>query len=248
MFAISTAGIPRINSYTDALRYHDRAAQKPWRTGGEDYPFPEKRARQYGVRKVSDGSVVFRLHSTDVVKWHPDNSITIEVYTSQSTQAFADCLLPPGIHTGGGMTQLHVGNSWSTRKIYPIAGTVRIAPDHETIDTPVVWEKRRVDRKVAKAVLAQTNYAEYREWWQLMTAMAEPRLEFFSPYWHDRDKVEALADRDRWHELMCTWSGGRPDQVRQAVYNCTSEPVYYLEHFDYVVGYNATKTCYAVPR
>jgi hypothetical protein len=247
MFAISTAGIPRINSYTDALRYHDRAAQMPWRNGGEDYPFPEKRARQYGVRKTSgEGSIVFRLHSTDVVTWHPDNSITIEVYTSHSTAAFADCLLPSGIHTGGGMTRLVVGDG-STRKVYPIAGTVRIAPDHETIDTPVVWEKRRVDRKVAKAVLAQTNYVEYREWWQLMTAMTKPTLKFH-PYWLDWDKVEALADRNRWHDLMCTWSGGSPDQVRQAIYNRTSEPVYYYEHFDYVIGYNATKTCNAVPK
>lgn len=247
MFAISTAGIPRINSYTDALRYHDRAAQKPWRNGGEDYPFPEKRARQYGVRKLDDGSVVFRLHSTDVVTWHPDNSVTLKVYTSQSTQAFANCLLPYGVSTGGGMTRLEIGRDWRANKMYPIASTVHIAPDHETIDTPLVWEKRKTDRKVARRVLAETRYAEYREWWTLMTAMTQPNLKFGN-YYRPSEMVAMLADQSFWHDLMTAWSGGSPDAVRYAIYGCSAEPVYYHERMPYVVGHNAFKSCYAVPR
>jgi hypothetical protein len=246
-FAISTANIPSIFSYTDALRYHDRAAQKPWRNGGEDFPFPEKRVRQYGVRKLNDGSIAFRLHSTDVVTWHPDNSLTLEVYTSQSTQAFANCLLPYGVSTGGGMTRLEIGRNWKAQKMYPIADTVHIAPDHETIDTPVVWERRRTDRKVARRVLAETRYAEYREWYKLMRSMMTepPKLLGF---WSPRETVAMLADQSFWHDLMTSWSGGTPDDVRYAIYDQTNEPVFYHERMPYVVGHNALKSCYAVSK
>jgi len=246
-FAISTANIPSIFSYTAALRYHDRAAQKPWRNGGEDFPFLEIRARHYGVRKLSDGSIAFRYHSTDVVTWHPDNSITLKVYTSQSTQAFANCLLPYGLHTGGGMSNLWVGRDWRAAKIYPIANTVRIAPDHETVDTPMVWEKRKTDRKVARRVLAETRYAEYREWYKLMRSMMTAPLELRG-FWSPRETVAMLADQDYWHDLMTAWSGGDPDSVRMAIYDQTNEPVFYHERMPYVVGHNALKSCYAVPR
>ena len=246
-FAISTANIPSIFSYADALHYHDRAAQKPWRNGGEDFPFPEKRVRQYGVRKLADGSVAFRLHSTDVVTWHPDNSITLEVYTSQSTQAFANCLLPSPVSVGGQMTRLEIGRDWRAQKMYPIANTVHIAPDHETVDTPMVWEKRKTDRKVAQRVLAETRYAEYREWYKLMTAMMPAPLEL-RDFYRPSETVAMLAHQNFWHDLMTSWSGGSPDAVRMAIYDQTTEPVFYHERMPYVVGHNALKNCYAVSK
>ena len=247
-FAITTAGMPRIDNYTDALNFHARAAEKPWRNGGEDYPFPEKRARQYGVRKTANGSIAFRFHRTDVVTWHPDNSITLEVWNSQSTQAFANTLLPFGVSPTRGMTRLVVGG-WRDGKVYPIARTVRIGPDHTTVETPLVWETLTIDRKVAKRVLADTRYAEYREWWTLMTAMQPDRqLSYGSGIFRPSDIVEALADKDRWHDLMTSYAALTVDHVRQAIYACTHEPVYVRKRVDYVIGDNRTKSVYAVSR
>lgn len=41
------------------------------------------------VRRNADGSVAFCLHQTDVVTWHPDDTVTIDNYGTKSTSEFA---------------------------------------------------------------------------------------------------------------------------------------------------------------
>lgn len=231
MFAISSAGIPRIDTYADALRFHDKAAEKPWPSGGEDYPFPNKRYRQYGVRKLADGSVVFRYHSTDVVTWHPDDSCTLRPWNSLSTQTFASPLLPKHVWLTGSCTKLVQGD-WKEGWIYPLGHEpVRIGGPDDAIITGMKFEKERVDRKAAKVVLARTRYAEYRNWYQLMAPMLMPGCA--GGYVSSERALELLANPEDWHELMTAWSNaGRPDTLRKIIYENHRSEVYYTEYFD----------------
>lgn len=50
------------------------------------------------VRDDPDGTINFRLYDTDVVVWHPDNSVEIENYGTVTTSKFARSFLPAGVY------------------------------------------------------------------------------------------------------------------------------------------------------
>ena len=82
---------PRVSSYDDAVAaLHNRQ-----RLGKPHPVFPDvvsiannSKNTMWVRRDAETGDIRFRLHDTDVVVWHPDNSVTIENYGSASTSAF----------------------------------------------------------------------------------------------------------------------------------------------------------------
>lgn len=232
-FAINTANVPRINTYADALRFHDKASQKPWRNGGEDFPFPGKRVRQYGVRKLADGSIAFRYHSTDVVTWHPDDSCTLDPWNSQSTQAFANHLLPRHVYTTSQCSKLVTGG-WQDGWVYPLSGKVRIGGPDDAIITGARFAIERVNRKRAKVALARTRYAEYREWYGLMRPMLGDGFTPDGTWLLEHEALGLLADEQCWHKLMtCRWGHlGHPDNLREIIYRKNYSEVYCTEYAD----------------
>lgn len=230
-FAISTAGVPRLNSYSDALAAFEKASLKPWKNGGEDLPFPQKRSRSYGIRQLTDGSIAFRFHSTDVVTWYPDNSCTLQPYMSQSTQAFANCLLPNHATVTSACSRLVIGG-WRDGWAYPLGGRpVRIGGPDDVVATGMVFECKRVNRKAAKAALARTRYTEYRNWYQLMAPMLTGPAA--GEWLHEEDVLRYLEDPEKWHSLMVAWNDkGRPDKVRQIIYTRFRAEVFYAERVD----------------
>lgn len=50
------------------------------------------------VRERADNAIAFTLYSTDVVTWHPDNSVEIDNYGTVTTSRFAERFLPAGVH------------------------------------------------------------------------------------------------------------------------------------------------------
>ena len=51
-----------------------------------------------GIYECGKGAIAFRLYQTDVVTWHPDNSVEIDNFGTKTTTGFAKRFLPNGIH------------------------------------------------------------------------------------------------------------------------------------------------------
>ncbi len=104
-FSCRSESIPGDDSYAAALAHFDSV--KPWRSkynpDGEERPIGDRAVKNTGrqfnraMRKLEDGSIAFRLFDTDVVVYHPDETITIQGYATMSTSGFIDALAPAGI-------------------------------------------------------------------------------------------------------------------------------------------------------
>ncbi len=71
-------------------------ARKPSRDGM--YPLGLTKRGQTTIAEMDDGSIAFRLYSTDVVTWHPDNSFSIDNYGTVTTSSFAARFTPQGFY------------------------------------------------------------------------------------------------------------------------------------------------------
>lgn len=91
----------RTACYADALLALEAASRTP--TGktrapkADGYPLGGHSKSVTWVRQCDDGSVAFQLYSTDVVVWHPDNSVEIDNYGTTTTSSFAARFLPNSI-------------------------------------------------------------------------------------------------------------------------------------------------------
>lgn len=99
MFSNSIQNLPSCSNYQGALRIWERAKVPPrsknW--SFDERPLGTVSKTHYAV--IKDGAkIVFRLHQTNVVEWHNENSFTLDsCYDSISTRAFAERFLPGGI-------------------------------------------------------------------------------------------------------------------------------------------------------
>lgn len=123
-FIVSTDFFPRIERHADALAHWNKV--KPYRNhDGETKPIGTRRGFYNDtktMRVLSDGSIAFRYHRTDCVIWHPDDTVTIEGWSSMSTTAFIGALSPHGISHGQ-------GSDWSGQPILHLHPMVRDADD-----------------------------------------------------------------------------------------------------------------------
>lgn len=106
MFGLSGRNIPRVRSYSDALKVFDNAYRhnrfKEWRG------LSSTRDTTKTVKK--DGPmVVFRYHTTDVVRWLPDR-VSVTCVDTRSTVTFAHCLTPMGVNPATHHKAMYVGN------------------------------------------------------------------------------------------------------------------------------------------
>lgn len=240
-FTVEMNYLDRCDNYKQALDLFERTT--PWRNGGEDHPLPNKRVRHMGVRKLPDGSIAFRLHATDVVTWHPDETYTLVPYHSQSTCDFAHPFLPIGHNLCKRGTALSIYERIGLPAYYPVEydGKVHVNP---TLKAPThqlksIFRKQRTDRKAAKAARDKTRYAEFAEWYKLMMAMRNnmPIMRSEMTY-HvtSYDILDALADESRWHDLMTSGylQSDSLRDIREAIYHEErySNPVYYHETAD----------------
>lgn len=83
-----------LRNYSEALKRYEKT--DPWRNASDPTirPLESRRKHHVTIRKLNDGSIACRLYRTDVVTYHPDDSITIQPYNSNSTNSFANALLP----------------------------------------------------------------------------------------------------------------------------------------------------------
>lgn len=105
-FSINTDGLPHFDSYKQAARWE--AEVKPIRGRyPECKPIGPRNKTHMTIRRAADGDILCRLHHTDVLTFHPDDSVTLYLngWNSNSTFAFVNAIL--GWRTRIGTTHGH---------------------------------------------------------------------------------------------------------------------------------------------
>jgi hypothetical protein len=99
-YNISLEGFPveGFETYAQARRHFDSV--KPWR-GKDDKPIGKRRHNTKRMRMLGDGTIVYRHHGTDVLRWHPNDTLTVNGYGSMTTTCLINRLLPSGIRHSG---------------------------------------------------------------------------------------------------------------------------------------------------
>lgn len=214
-FALDLWNVPVVRNYRMAEQFFMNAQLTPWRKTAphqhDDYPFPEKKQRNLGVRKDDNGDIIFRLHDTDVVRWKPDNTAECKIWASPSTCNFYANFLPNGIY-------FSCPNTLSGILIYvqdykfPVCSdfTVRLMTDGSAEITPVVpyaFVKKRIKRKEAREVLKDTSYHEFCAWSKVMA----PMLITDQLTWRDRNTArlnttgwleDNVEDKECWPDIL----------------------------------------------
>jgi hypothetical protein len=176
------------------------------------------------MRPLEDGSLACRLYSDDVVVYHPDGRISIDVsYRTTSTTIFASELLPGTIRADscGGSIKLN-GYYWHDDEKH---GQVRIYNTSELsiekdknghwrpIGTPEPFSKWVVNRSRAKEICAKYRFADFGKFLQMYLTMSGHRwrqdLSHYRAkrafkqvgYIDFRESQQDLADQSRWSEL-----------------------------------------------
>lgn len=187
--------IPRLASYNDAVKRE--ATVKPIR-GDKDgtKPLGARNKKHYNIRK--DGNdIVVRMHNTDIVRYHPDDTLTINNggWVSPTTHDMFSMLLGLKMYT------FHY-RAWVTCFMRRAIGTsapeivrgdwrlpnntpVRVVrhENHWLLDDVEENVTHAVDRKAANKV--RKEYADFRKY---LSAMTKLRTEYVSqPRWNGPD-------------------------------------------------------------
>ncbi len=215
-----------IGSHAEALAFYERCPARQGEDPGDERKISGKpNSPQMGVR-LTKGKVAFRYHNTDVVTWHPDDTYTVETYNSKSTCEFANHFLPIG------QALEFQGRAFRIDGVmYPAIGDITVRPkDGKVLGTQAFFVKEVIDRKAAKAVLAKTRYAEYRDWHKAMWPMVKDNMKggWSRPVPTAWETIDLLEDETKWHNLM-TSGMGQPEDVRQTIYSAHYSTVYYTK-------------------
>jgi hypothetical protein len=220
-----SCAVRSINSHAEAVAFYESCPIKGGHDYGDERPIKGKESsKQMRVRIPKNGDVVFRYHYLDVVRWRADNSYVLESYPSRSTCSFANCFLPREHWLTKEGARLGIG-SWSDGTVYPVVRMAIVRGDH--VETDGIFTREVVNRKGAKEVLAETRYAEYRDWYNVMFPMVRDTM---APSWQRKwstpaDLMEMLNDPDQWHAIM-TSIHGTPENVREVLYRDSWDRAY----------------------
>lgn len=140
------------------------------------------------VKQHADGSIGFTLYDTEVVCWHPDNSVVVRNWGSVTTSGFAHHFLPCGISlrypskNGGSRaiqyrSQLNDNDRyrygrWSlcsgdaVRFVASPCGNLWL-PDEDTCDE-ITYPK--IDRSVSREIGRKFSLPEFRTWLEVAPA------------------------------------------------------------------------------
>ena len=207
------------------------------------------------IRKLDNGSIAFRLHSTDVVTFNVDGTMDLEPYSSVSTCAFVRAVL--GYHNS-----IHA--HWSDRDhnlpnhVTQVEERYYHTPTFATLskdDTTNKWtllagnepfDVVTLDRQLTKEALKDTGYNDFKLWLATQIRLGlDPRGEDRwrrGPYdWSHRDVSSYLtAGPEGWGEMVRRMSSRcdinrELEALRRAVYKyagaVTTTEVPYFEDY-----------------
>jgi hypothetical protein len=125
------------------------------------------------IRQLNNGSIAFRLHSTDVVTFNKDGTVDLSPYASVTTCSFVRAVF--GYHN-------HITAYWSDRahglpdNVTMVEGRYYNTPSFATLskdDTAHKWvllagnepfEITRLDKTLTKEALNDTGYNQFKLW------------------------------------------------------------------------------------
>ena len=216
MYQDNFEGIPQLTSYASALAHF--AQVKPIRGS---YVRPLGKRSHHHTKQIhqrSDGSIACRLWSTDVVIWHPDNSLSLTPYGSNSTDSFAGCVLG----WGSGFPQAMFAQGDYVRCgdcVYRLSQETRFEQTENSwapvTDTAPI-KHYTINRKRAREALTKHKYPDFRDWYYaIMAHGVEIPQRDHSVGW----SVESLQNSENWPSTVAWFSYGNVlDKVREAIY------------------------------
>ena len=143
-FSIHAHLLPSINSYAQALDQYNGAIPFNRSTTTTRYLASRSDITKLVWKDNATQNVIFKYHDTDVVRWHADNTVTINVdYNSISTRTFASRLSGHGVYNDKGYTMV-CGKAIGAR------ATIK---DGIVISGSIPTTKLVVNRKRAKEVM-----------------------------------------------------------------------------------------------
>lgn len=155
-FSINPYKLPCARSYADALKVWEDAIKvkdSEWRHLGS------KRDASKRVR-LKSGTVSFRYHNTDVVKWHAHDHVEVTFWDSTSTGLFASRFLPPGSSVNKSVPMIVNGMQpqLSSINFHLVDNKWEADPDDVEVEYQAVADPKKV-RAAQKRV---REYLEYR--------------------------------------------------------------------------------------
>ena len=221
------------------------------------------------IRQLNNGSIAFRLHSTDVVTFNVDGTMDLEPYSSVSTCAFVRAVL--GYHN-------HIHAHWSDRDhslpnhVTQVEGRYYNTPSFASLykdDTTHKWSLLAgsepfdivtLDKALTKEALKDTGYNEFKIWLTTQIRLGlDPRKGDSwrrGPYdWSHRDVSSYLTNGPSyWGEMVRRMSvrchvNRDLEVLRRAVYKyagaVTTTEVPYFEDYKALTNAFASTRKYA---
>lgn len=194
---------PRCHSYERATELLEKFSRTP--TGRAKRPshlgFRMDSKVMHIRRCEGNGDIIMRLHNTDCVTWHADNSFTVEAWESVSTAGFISGLTPLSVGSKMVATYFklpapddsHWSDGWrerwaSSRVCYAEGtylpdGNGGHAPDEDTLRT---FRYPVVDRKLTREVSKAHHFVDFDTW----LAVAPHHLDLE----HEGEDMQAVSD------------------------------------------------------
>lgn len=192
-FSYDGRNLPRLTNYAAALRFWERADK--WRDYENDRVLDSKRKKYVTIRKLRDESIACRLHNTDVVTFHPDNTMTVVPWRSVSTDAFFNSLCS-GHHL---WSWFNIGLILVNDKYYRAVDRLKIRCDPvQLLSEPPPFKITTINRKVATEVRKQYRYNEFAAWVKMMAQIEEPGTFLGATQLSYESIFEAIRNQETW--------------------------------------------------
>lgn len=221
-----------VHDHASALAYFHRCT--PWRgeSGETSRPLLEPRRRTMSVNLHSDGSVAFQLHRTEVVTYHPDNTLTLDVYATPTTDAFARSFMPHRVMPAFVSDYVYAFGRYYRTEHH--RATVIDLTRGEVVN-PLPWQRKTIDRARARQARNMFGLTAFKAWYQAVVALGHTLDGTYHPYrMSNEDHLRALADQSRWLELVpqnVRWGKSTPpfaklDKIVLQEFDRYNEPVF----------------------
>ena len=257
---------PSLHSYQSAVRAWEQADRWRGETGEFDERKLDGRKRHVTIRKTREGDIACKLHSTDVVTYHPDDSITIERWSSMSTDSFARAMLPGSLYSTflsggcdiwikpvGGSSRFWDGD-WQGWKFSGISCTFvpgeegdeyTYAPKDLAETEPL--EHTYLDAKLAAKARAKYRWNDFTTWFKAFTTLSRNPSPAFALSPRDHGTILALLQDGEYTKLFDveqrTKIGDPTYPIKVAMYR--AEDAICVEEYQHLVGYRSEKNILA---
>ena len=233
------SNLPSLSNYEEAHRFWETAAMWKGRTlESDERVLDSKRKTNVTIRKTCDGSIACKLYNTDVLVYHPDNTTTMTMWASVSTNEFADRLLrwtPVRPYMTRQVVRVKTGGD---EKFYSVSNKVEFDRRWNIVSGTRDFEWRVVNRKQANVVLKGTNYKAFCAWVKMCAAMDVAVTSERYPSARTYDVDVKLADREQWPTLVSFKQTGWPDYIN------VIDPVATSKRVRDLIYLNDSATCY----